>query len=114
MAVIITAKRYENEINEVREIVNEFSEDMEIDDVLYYATSEWGFRIPHEADRKLWNKIIDRLFLRRHRLKQLTWAGAGFVPGRGLRFAQKGDRIVDEVCAICQQTKQVRSDIIYM
>ena len=38
MAVIITAKRYENEINEVREIVNEFSEDMEIDDVLYYAT----------------------------------------------------------------------------
>ena len=47
MAVIITAKRYENEINEVREMVNEFSEDMEIDDVLYYATSEWGF--PHTS-----------------------------------------------------------------
>lgn len=59
MAVIITTKGYENDVNEVREIVNEFSEDTEIDDVLYYATSEWGFRIPHEADRKLWNEIID-------------------------------------------------------
>ena len=90
MAVIITAKRYENEINEVREIVNEFSEDMEIDDVLYYATSEWGFRIPHEADRKLWNKIIDRLFLRRHRLKQLTWARAGFCPGSPAICTKRG------------------------
>jgi len=40
MAVVITAKRYENDANEIREIVNEFSEDMGIDDILYYATSE--------------------------------------------------------------------------
>lgn len=59
MAIIIIAERCENDANELREVVKEFNENMEIDDILYYATSEWGFRIPHEKDRKLWNKIID-------------------------------------------------------
>ena len=58
MAVIIIAERCN--VNEVREVVKEFSENDEIDEILYYATSGYGFRIPHEKDRKLWNKIIER------------------------------------------------------
>ena len=56
MAVIIVVAQYGKDI---KEEVYEFNEKSGIDDLLYYATSGWAFRIPHENDRKLWNSLID-------------------------------------------------------
>ena len=57
MAVIIIAERCGE--NEVKEVVKEFDENEGIDNILYYATSAYAFRIPHEEDRQLWNKILN-------------------------------------------------------
>lgn len=56
MAIIIVAAQYGTDI---KEEVYEFNDNSGIDNLLYYATSGWAFRIPHEDDRKLWNSLID-------------------------------------------------------
>lgn len=56
MAVIIVMAQYGTDI---KEEVYEFNKNSGIDDLLYYATSGWAFRIPREDDRKLWNSLID-------------------------------------------------------
>lgn len=56
MAIVIVAEQYDREI---KESVYEFNENSEIDNLLFYATEGWAFRIPHEEDRKLWNSLID-------------------------------------------------------
>lgn len=56
MAIIIIGNQYGEE---VREDIYEFDKDTDITDLLDYAIEGWAFRIPHEEDRKLWNKKID-------------------------------------------------------
>lgn len=56
MAIIIIANQYGEE---VREDIYEFDKNTDISEILGYAIEGWAFRIPHEEDRKLWNKIID-------------------------------------------------------
>ena len=48
----------QNDLN-IKEEVYEFNKNSEIDNLLYFATSGWAFRIPWEKDRKLWNSLID-------------------------------------------------------
>lgn len=56
MAIIMVAKQYDNDI---KEEVCEFNKNSEIDNLLYFVTFGWAFRIPLEEDRKLWNSLID-------------------------------------------------------
>ena len=56
MAIIMVAKQYGKDI---KEEVCEFNRKSEIDNLLYFVTSGWAFRIPQEEDRKLWNSLID-------------------------------------------------------
>lgn len=57
MAIIMVAKQDNLDIIEE---VCEFNRKSEIDNLLYFATSGWAFRIPLEEDRKLWNSLIDK------------------------------------------------------
>ena len=56
MAIVIIASKYGEEIIED---TCEFDKDTDVDELLGFATNGGAFRIPHEEDRKLWNKIID-------------------------------------------------------
>lgn len=56
MAIIIVASQCGTDIEEK---VCEFNKKSEINNLLYYATAGWAFRIPNEDDRKLWNSLID-------------------------------------------------------
>lgn len=56
MAIIVIANQYGEE---VKEDICEFDKNTSIDELLGFATNGWAFRIPHEKDRKLWNKMID-------------------------------------------------------
>ena len=57
MGVIIIANQYGYEIMEE---VYDFDKNTDINVILGFAIDGWAFRIPHEEDRKLWNKIIDK------------------------------------------------------
>lgn len=56
MAIIIVANKYGEEVSEC---IYEFDKNTDISEILGYATEGWAFRIPHEGDRKLWNKIVN-------------------------------------------------------
>lgn len=56
MAIIILANQYGKEI---REDILEFDRHTDISEILGMAIDGWAFRIPHEKDRELWNKIVD-------------------------------------------------------
>lgn len=56
MAIVIVANQYGKGI---REDIYEFDRNTDISTILGYAINGWAFRIPHEEDRKLWNKILD-------------------------------------------------------
>lgn len=61
MAIIVIADLYGEE---VREDICEFDKNTDIDELLEFATNYLAFRIPHEEDRKLWNKIIEEKWAR--------------------------------------------------
>lgn len=56
MAIIMVAKQ---DNQDIKKEVCEFNKNSGIDDLLYFATSGWAFRILCEEDRKLWNSLID-------------------------------------------------------
>ena len=56
MAIIMVVKQ--DNLNIIEEVCA-FNKNSEIDNLLYFVTSGWAFRIPSEEDRKLWNSLID-------------------------------------------------------
>lgn len=50
----------ENEDGSFRICEEYFDKKLDIDTLLEYAIAYWGFRIPKEKDREIWNEIITR------------------------------------------------------